>query len=66
MSGEYLIGTLTIHCVSEEECTTALDPVEPSALKANLGNEVSATWTDGVFRKGMYEVYLPLVIKSFQ
>ncbi|MBL7183448.1 MAG: hypothetical protein ISS50_03245 [Anaerolineae bacterium] len=66
LTGEYLIGTLIIHCVSEEECTTALDFVEPSALKDNLGNEVPATWTDGTFRKGMYELYLPLTIKNFR
>ena len=65
LSGEYLIGTLTIHCVSEEECTTALDFVDPSGLSDDFGNEVPATWTDGIFRKGMYEVYLPLIVKNF-
>ncbi|MBC8445900.1 MAG: S8 family serine peptidase [Chloroflexi bacterium] len=66
LTGEYLIGTLTIHGVSEEECTTALDFVAPSALKDNLGNEILATWTDGTFRSvTMYKVYLPLTMKNY-
>ena len=52
-TGDYLIGTLTIHCVSEEECTTALAFVEdgpkPSKLFDNQGSEIPATWEDGTF-----------------
>jgi hypothetical protein len=66
LSGRYLAGTLTIQCVSEEDCTTALDFVAPSALSDDFGNDVAATWTDGTFRKGMYELYLPLIVKNFQ
>jgi Mg-chelatase subunit ChlD len=69
-TGSYLIGTLTIHCVSEEECTTALDFVEGGAMPSKLfddwGKEITATWTDGTLRKGKYEAYLPPIIKNFQ
>jgi hypothetical protein len=54
LSGDCWIGTLTIHCVSEEECTTALDfiedPATGSALFDDLGSEIPATWTDGTFQ----------------
>ena len=53
MTGDYLIGTLTIHCESEEGCTTDLDFVEDGAMTTKLfddwGNEVPATWEDGTF-----------------
>jgi len=53
LSGDYLIGTLTIHCVSEEECATALDFVEDgtsgSALFDDTGGEMPAIWEDGTF-----------------
>ena len=52
-TGDYLIGTLTIHCVSGEECTAALDFVEDgpktSKLFDNQGGEIPATWGDGTF-----------------
>ena len=55
LSGDYLIGTLTIHCVSEEECTTALDFIEDgatgSALFDDTGSQLPATWTDGTFKR---------------
>ena len=53
MTGDYLIGTLTIHCVSEEGCTTDLDFIEDGPMTSKLfddwGNEIPATWTDGTF-----------------
>jgi hypothetical protein len=64
LSGKHLVGTLTVQCVSEEDCTTALDFVEPSLLSDDFGNDVPATWVDGTFQKGAYEVYLPLVLRS--
>jgi hypothetical protein len=52
-TGDYLIGTLTIHCVAGEECATALDFVEDgpktSKLFDNEGSEIPATWEDGTF-----------------
>lgn len=52
-TGEYLIGILTIHCVSEEECATDLDFVEGGAMTTKLfdewSNEIPATWEDGTF-----------------
>jgi hypothetical protein len=49
LTGRYLIGTLTVHCNSQELCATALDFVEPSALFDDLGAELSVTWEDGSF-----------------
>ena len=71
-TGIHLIGILTLHCVSEEECTTPLDLEEAGAMPCKLfddwGNEISATWTDGTFQSvtKMYRDYLPLVMKDFQ
>jgi hypothetical protein len=52
-TGEYLIGILTIHCVSEGECATDLDFVEDGAMTTKLfdewSNEIPATWEDGTF-----------------
>ncbi|MGC9335930.1 MAG: hypothetical protein ACP5JJ_17425, partial [Anaerolineae bacterium] len=64
LSGEHLVGTLTVECVSEEDCTTALEFVEPSLLSDDFGNDVPATWVDGTFQRGGYELYLPLVIRN--
>jgi hypothetical protein len=52
LSGEHLVGTLTVDFVSEEECTTAFDFVEPSLLSDDFGNDVPATWVDGTFKRG--------------
>jgi hypothetical protein len=53
MTGTYRIGTLTIHCVSEEGCGTILDFVEdepmPSKLFDDWGREIPTTWEDGTF-----------------
>jgi parallel beta-helix repeat protein len=53
LTGDYPIGTLSIHCVSEEERATALDFVEDgatgSALFDNTGSEMPAIWEDGTF-----------------
>jgi hypothetical protein len=54
LTGEYLIGTLTIHCVSEEECSTTLDFVTTGAKRSKLidpdGSEITGVnWKDGTF-----------------
>ena len=51
MTGEYMIGTLTIHCVNDsaEGCETPLAFIEPSRLIDDLGVPVTATWTNGTF-----------------
>ena len=50
LTGEYLIGTLTIHCVCEDECSTTLDFVNPSKLVDEGGNKIEGvTWIDGTF-----------------
>ena len=69
MTGIYTIGALTIHCESEEDCTTALDFVTggsgTSKLFDDWGNEISATWTDGTFRSGVHKVHLPLILRGY-
>jgi hypothetical protein len=51
LTGEYMIGTLTIHCVndSKEGCKTPIDFVEPSTLFDDGGNPVPANFIDGTF-----------------
>ena len=50
LTGEYKIGTLTIQCVCEDECSTTLDFVDPSKLFDPAGNEIAGVaWTDGTF-----------------
>ena len=54
LTGEHLIGTLTIHCVSEEECSTPLDFVTTGTKRSKLidphGNEITGVnWKDGTF-----------------
>ena len=49
LTGEYRIGKVTIHCNCEDECTTALDFVDPSVLTNSSGVEVPADWIDGAF-----------------
>ena len=50
LSGEYKIGTLTIQCVCEDECSTTLNFVDPSKLFDPSGGEIAGvTWTDGTF-----------------
>jgi len=51
-TGEYLIGTLTIHCVNEsrEGCVTTLDfNEEQSKLFDDHGSTVPANWIDSSF-----------------
>ena len=50
-TGEYMIGTLTIHCVNEsgEGCATTLDFTEQSKLFDDHGSTVPANWIDGTF-----------------
>ena len=54
LAGEYKIGTLTIHCVCEEECSTTLDFVttggKPCALFTPGGDKITGVnWIDGTF-----------------
>jgi hypothetical protein len=49
LTGDYLVGTFTIHCESEGGCATALDFVAPTKLIDDWGNEILATWEDGTF-----------------
>jgi len=51
LTGEYMVGTLTIQCVnaSEDGCETALAFVAPSRLLNDTGFPVTATWVDGTF-----------------
>jgi len=58
LSGNYEIGTLTIHCVNAEDCTTPLefnmdDPDAYCALFDSYAGEISSvTWKDGTFTCG--------------
>ena len=51
LTGKYMIGTLTIHCVNDtkEGCETPLAFIEPSTLLDDTGKSVTATWIDGTF-----------------
>jgi hypothetical protein len=51
LTGEYMIGTLTIHCVneSEEGCEILLAFIEPSMLLNDTGKPVTANWVNGTF-----------------
>ncbi len=49
VTGTYLIGTLSIHCESQDELTTELDFVEPTKLFDGGGSEIPGTWQDGTF-----------------
>jgi hypothetical protein len=50
LTGEYKIGTLTIQCVCEDECSTTLNFVDPGKLFDPSGSEITGvTWTDGTF-----------------
>jgi len=68
LSGDYLIGTLAIHCVCEGECTTALDFIEDPATGCALfdssGSEIPATWTDGTFQAEVPPVTYDLTVIS--
>ncbi|CAD7774595.1 Repeat domain in Vibrio, Colwellia, Bradyrhizobium and Shewanella [Candidatus Methanoperedenaceae archaeon GB37] len=48
LTGNYQIGTLTIHCESDE-CTTPLNFIEGSKLFDPSANEIPANWIDGTF-----------------
>jgi hypothetical protein len=67
LTGTYSIGSLVLHCVSEEACTTALvflkEGTRASKLFDDWGSEISATWTDGAFSKG-YNVHLPITLSG--
>jgi len=51
LTGEYMVGTLTIECVNNSQggCETALAFVAPSKLLDDMGIFVTATWIDGTF-----------------
>jgi hypothetical protein len=51
LTGNYMIGTLTIHCVNEsgEGCETPLAFIEPSKLLDDRGDQVPTTRKDGTF-----------------
>jgi hypothetical protein len=49
LSGDYEIGTLTLQCTCEDECTTPLEFITPSALFDPSGTELPAICTDGSF-----------------
>ena len=51
LTGQYMIGTLTIQCVnnSQDGCETALAFVAPSRLLDDMGIPITATWLDGTF-----------------
>ena len=49
LSGDYLLGTLSIQCESEEACTTDLDFDEVECLVFDSSEEIQATWEDGTF-----------------
>ncbi|MGB7532452.1 MAG: cohesin domain-containing protein [Halobacteriota archaeon] len=51
-TGDYQIGTLTIRCICDCECTTPLDFSTPSALFEPSGDEILANWVDGYFECG--------------
>jgi hypothetical protein len=57
VTGTYLIGTLSIHCESHDQCTTDLDFVENGAMTTKLfdawGSEIPGTWQDGTFACGV-------------
>ena len=53
VTGTYLIGTLSIHCESQDECPTDLDFVEPTKLFDDWGAEIPGTWQDGSFGCGV-------------
>ncbi|KAF5433260.1 PKD repeat-containing protein, partial [Candidatus Methanophagaceae archaeon] len=51
VTGNYLIGTLTIHCVNDslEGCITPLEFIEGSDLYNITGFVIPTTWEDGTF-----------------
>ena len=49
LTGNYMIGTLTIHCVSGEGCETPLAFIEPTRLLDDRGDQVPTTRKEGTF-----------------
>jgi hypothetical protein len=47
LTGDYHVGTFTIHCIGEEASTILLDFTAPSALFDPNGTEIEAAWIDG-------------------
>ena len=62
LTGEYMIGTLTVQCVCEDECSTTLDFVDPSKLFDPSGGEIAGvTWTDGTFECVINDISPPAI-----
>jgi hypothetical protein len=49
LNGDYEVGTLTVQCVCDSDCSTPLDFVTPSALFVPSGGELVSNWIDGSF-----------------
>ena len=51
LTGKYMVGTLTIHCVNGTGggCKTPLAFAEPSRLSDDRGKSVAVTWNNGTF-----------------
>jgi hypothetical protein len=47
LTGEYHVGTLTLHGVCEEACSTPLEFTSPSALFDPYGTEITVRWING-------------------
>ena len=58
LTGDYLIGTLTIRCENQDECTTYLEFDEGVSMLFASSSEISATWEDRTFSCGNGEVKL--------
>jgi hypothetical protein len=61
MTGEYLIGTLTVHCISEDECSTPLDFVttgkQPAKLFNDFGDEITeVSWKSSILVCGSHSL----------
>ena len=52
LSGKYMVGTLTLHCINDctEGCETPIAFIEPSTLLDDTGKPVTATRIEGTFR----------------
>ena len=49
LTGDYRVGTLTIHCVNEGECKTPLAFADGSKLFDEGGSEITPIWINGIF-----------------
>ena len=58
MTGDYLIGTLTIRCESQDACTTDLVFDEGVSKLFDSSSELSAIWKDGSFSYACEGIHL--------